>query len=115
MSAGFTALYHQMTREQDEKLNGYTDTTQSDAADQFSTESDKLTTLEDELSTQGNDFVNDYTSEGFDTGILATIGSSLLFVATWFTNFWNMGGIFTSTLNLCFALSIVFFIFRIKR
>lgn len=115
LSSGFAALYSQMTREQDEKLNGYDDTTQSDAAASFSSESDKLTSLEGELSTQGNDFVNDYTSDGFDTGVLTTLGSSLVFVATWFTNFWNMGGVFTATLNLCFALSIVFFIFRIKR
>lgn len=115
LSSGFAALYSQMTKEQDEKLNGYDDTTQSDAAASFSSESDKLTSLEGELSTQGNDFVNDYTSDGFDTGVLTTLGSSLIFVATWFTNFWNMGGVFTATLNLCFALSIVFFIFRIKR
>ena len=62
MSAGFTALYHQMTREQDEKLNGYTDTTQSDAADSFNTESDKLTELEDQLNDQSHDFVSDYTT-----------------------------------------------------
>lgn len=115
MGVGFSALYEQMTKEQDEQLNGYQDTTQSDAANQFSSESDKLTSLEGELSNQSNQYVSDYTAEGFDLGILATIGSSLVFVATWFTNFWNMGGIFTAGLNMCFALSIVFFIFRIKR
>ena len=115
MSAGFTALYHQMTREQDEKLNGYTDTTQSDAADSFNTESDKLTELEDQLNNQSHDFVSDYTTTGFNTGVLTTLSSSLIFVTTWFANFWNMGGIFTAGLNLCFSLSIVFFILRLRR
>lgn len=115
MSAGFTALYHQMTKEQDEKLNGYEDTTQSDAADNFNTESDKLTELEDQLNNQSHDFVSDYTTTGFNTGVLTTLSSSLIFVTTWFANFWNMGGIFTAGLNLCFSLSIVFFILRLRR
>ena len=115
MSAGFTALYHQMTKEQDEKLNGYDDTTQSDAANDFNTESDKLTELEDQLNDQSHGYVSDYTSTGFNTGVLTTLSSSLIFVTTWFANFWNMGGIFTAGLNFCFSLSIVFFILRLRR
>ena len=115
MCIGFSTLYEQMKKEQDDKLYGYQDTTTSEAASAFSSESDKLTVLEGELSTQSNTYVTDYASEGFDLGVLATIGSSLIFVTTWFTNFWNMGGVFTACLNFCFALSIVFFILRIKR
>lgn len=115
MGVGFSALYKQMTEEKDEQLYGYQDTTTSEAASAFSSESDKLTALEGDLSTQSNTYVSDYAAEGFDLGVLATIGSSLIFVTTWFTNFWNMGGVFTACLNFCFALSIVFFILRIKR
>lgn len=115
MSAGFTTLYHQMTKEQDEKLNGYDDTTQSDAANDFNSESDKLTELEDQLNDQSHGYVSDYTSTGFNTGVLTTLSSSLIFVTTWFANFWNMGGIFTAGLNLCFSLSIVFFILKLRR
>lgn len=115
MGIGFSTLYEQMKKEQDDKLYGYQDTTTSEAASVFSSESDKLTALEGELSTQSNTYVTDYAAEGFDLGVLATLGSSLIFVTTWFTNFWNMGGVFTACLNFCFALSIVFFILRIKR
>ena len=115
MGIGFSTLYEQMKKEQDDKLYGYQDTTTSEAASAFSSESDKLTALEGESSTQSNTYVTDYAAEGFDLGVLATIGSSLIFVTTWFTNFWNMGGVFTACLNFCFALSIVFFILRIKR
>lgn len=96
-------------------MNGYDDTTQSDAADNFNTESDKLTQLEDQLNDQSHGFVSDYTTTGFNTGVLTTLSSSLIFVTTWFANFWNMGGIFTAGLNLCFSLSIVFFILRLRR
>lgn len=115
MGVGFEKLYQQMTKEQDEQLHGYQDTTTSEAANAFSSESDKLTALEGDLSNQSNQYVSDFTAQGFDLGVLATIGSSLVFVTTWFTNFWNMGGIWTAGLNLCFALSIVFFILRFKR
>lgn len=115
MGVGFEKLYQQMTKEQDEQLHGYQDTTTSEAANAFSSESDKLTALEGDLSNQSNQYVSDFTAEGFDLGILATIGSSMVFVTTWFTNFWNMGGIWTAGLNFCFALTIVFFIFRFKR
>ena len=115
MGLGFSALYKQMTEEKDEQLYGYQDTTTSEAASAFSSESDRLTALEGELSTQSNTYVTDYAAEGFDLGVWATIGSSLICVTTWFTNFWNIGGVFTACLNFCFALSIVFFILRIKR
>ena len=115
LSSGFAALYSQMTKEQDEKLNGYDDTTQSDAADNFNTESDKLTELEGQLNDQSHGFVSDFTDTGFDVGVLSTVSESLIFVTTWFTNFWNLGGIFTACLNLCFALSIVFYVLRFRK
>lgn len=115
LTSWFDDLFKRMDDKQNELIHGYQDTTTSEAASAFSSESDKLTALEGELSMQSNTYVTDYAAEGFDLGVLATIGSSLIFVTTWFTNFWNIGGVFTACLNFCFALSIVFFILRIKR
>lgn len=115
LTGWFEDLFKRMDDKQNELVHGYQDTTTSEAASAFSSESDKLTALEGELSTQSNTYVTDYAAEGFDLGVLATIGSSLIFVTTWFTNFWNIGGVFTACLNFCFALSIVFFILRMKR
>lgn len=112
MSAGFTALYHQMTKEQDEKLNGYEGTSTPDANEEFNSGSSELTAIEGELSDTSTQYVNDFTATGFDSSALTAIGSSLLFVTTWFTNFWNMGGIWTAGLNICFALSIAFFVLK---
>lgn len=112
MSAGFTALYHQMTKEQDEKLNGYEGTSTPDANEEFNAGSSELVSIEGELSDTSSQYVNDFTATGFDSSALTAIGSSLLFVTTWFTNFWNMGGIWTAGLNICFALSIAFFVLK---
>ena len=114
MGIGFSALYEQMTKEQDEQLYGYDDSTTADANTQFSSESDRLTSLEGELSDSSHQYVSDYTAEGFDLAILSTLGNSLLFVTTWFTNFWNIGGVFTAVLNFCLCISIVAFILRFR-
>lgn len=115
MGAGFTALYSQMTKEQDEQLNGYTGTSTSSANTAFSAGAGELTNIEGQLSSTSTTYVNDFTTTGFDASLLTTIASSITFVVTWFTNFWNMGGILTAGLGVCFAIGIAFYILRIKR
>lgn len=95
-------------------INGYESDVMEDATNTFSSEADILHNVESDLMDTSNQYVNDYTSEAFDTSFLDTLGDSLIFVVTWFTNFWNMGGAFTSCLNFLFALSIVFYIVRIR-
>lgn len=105
----------QSSEQHNELINGYENDVLNDANEEFIVSAGELNTIEKDLSNAGMQYVSDFTAEGFDLGILATIGSSLVFVTTWFTNFWNMGGIWTAGLNFCFALTIVFFIFRFKR
>lgn len=114
VDSGFYALYQQMTNEQDEKLNGYDGTVASGANNEFQTGAEDLTQIEGQLNTNSTTYVNDFTSSGFDTSILTTLGSSLTFVVTWFTNFWNMGGIWTVGLSTCFAIWIAFYILRTR-
>lgn len=114
VDAGFTALYNQMTKEQDEKLNGYDGSVASGANTEFQSGAEDLTQIEGQLNTNSTTYVNEFTSTGFNTGILTTLGSSLTFVVTWFTNFWNMGGIWTVGLSTCFAIWIAFYILRTR-
>lgn len=114
MGIGFNALYQQMTKEQDEKLNGYDGSVASGAKDEFDSGASDLTAIEGTLNSSSTTYVNDFTSTGFDAGILATLGASLTFVVTWFTNFWNMGGIWTVGLSTCFAIWIAFYILRTR-
>lgn len=105
----------QSSEQHNELINGYENDVLNDANEEFVASAGELNSIEKDLSNTGMQYVSDFTAEGFDLGILATIGSSMVFVTTWFTNFWNMGGIWTAGLNFCFALTIVFFIFRFKR
>lgn len=99
----------------DEILHGYDNSTLSGATDKFVDNADNLASVEDGLSTDSKQYVNDFTSTGFDSGVLQTLGSSLTFLATWFTNFWNMGGVWTSGLTFCFALTIAFIILKVRK
>ena len=114
MGVGFEKLYRQMTEEQDEQLHGYEGSAAPDANEEFSAGSSELTAIEGQLSDQSTTYVDDFTTSGFDASTLSTLGSSLTFVVTWFTNFWNMGGVWTAGLNICFAISIAFYILRTR-
>ena len=115
MGLGFQKLYDQMTEENDEVLNGYEGGAAVDANNAFSSGAGELSQTEEQLTSKSSQYVDDFTVTGFDAGVLDSLGSSLVFVVTWFTNFWNMGGLFTAALTLCFAVSIAFFILKLKR
>lgn len=95
-------------------INGYDNDVITDATDNFNQEADVLNGLEEDLMNDSNQYVEDYTSEAFNTSFLETLGASLIFVVTWFTNFWNMGGAFTSCLNFLLALTVVFAIIKVR-
>lgn len=111
---GFSSLLEQMTEEQDEQLHGYEGNAASNADSAFNAGSSELTTIEGDLADTSSTYVNEFTTSGFDTSVLSTLGNSLLFVVTWFTNFWNMGGLWTAGLNVCFALFVAFFILKFR-
>lgn len=115
LSSGFAALYSQMTKEQNEQLYGYQESVIPDASEEFNTGASELGTIEEELSGTSSQYVNDYTAEAYDVSLLDTLGPSLVFVVTWFTNFWNMGGAFTACLTLCFAMFIAFYVLRTRK
>lgn len=94
---------------------GYEGSVTQSAADTFTAGADELTQTEEQLTSKSSQYVDDFTVTGFDAGVLDSLGGSLVFVVTWFTNFWNMGGLFTAALTLCFAVSIAFFILKLKR
>lgn len=106
----------QSSEQHDELVNGYQKDTELDNANtNFDEVYDVTLNVENEFvgacfeSSYG--FVDNFTN----LDIFQSIGSSILFVSTWFTNFWNIGGVFTSGINLCFVLSIAFFVLRLKR
>lgn len=98
----------------DELINGFSGLPLDQVTNAFWDSSDELKSYEQDLMNQSSDSVNSYMSDSFNLSVLDTLGSSLTFVVTWFTNFWNMGGVFTDTLNLLFALSIVFYIIKVR-
>lgn len=112
---GFSSLSEQSQTQHNETLHGYEDNTLNEANNRFTEGADELTAVEDGLTTDSKQYVNDFTSTGFDAGVLLTLGSSLTFIVTWFTNFWNMGGVWTSGLTFCFALSIAFIILKVRK
>ena len=115
MQAWYNGLTKTINNGIDRLVNNYQGSETTEAESKFNTGADELTSIEGNLSDSSNSYVNDFTTTGFDASILTTIGSSMTFVVTWFTNFWNMGGVLTSGLNICFAIAIAFFILRVKR
>lgn len=98
----------------DSLTTGYTDSTVSGAADDFANSADSVSSVTDDLSNTSSSSVNGYISSSFDGSLLTTLGSSLGYVVTWFTNFWNMGGLFTKMLNTGLAVYVAFRILRLK-
>lgn len=95
-------------------MNNYQGTGTDDAADKFDDSAGELESVESSLTGITNTSINSYTDSAFDTTVIASLGSSLVYVVTWFTNFWNMGGLFSSILNTGLALSIACFILRLR-
>lgn len=115
ITSGFDELYEQSQMQHEEVLHGYNDSALNDASNRFTEGAGELKTVEEELTVDSKQYVNDFTSTGFDAGVLLTLGSSLTFLATWFTNFWNMGGVWTSGLTFCFALTVAFIILKVRK
>lgn len=110
----FTELFTKMEEDQEELINGYQGTGTSDASSRFDQSAGELENVESDLTNITNSSIDNYTDTAFDTSVIASLGSSLVYVVTWFTNFWNMGGLFTSILNVGLALSVAFFILRLR-
>lgn len=94
-------------------FNGYDGTGTSEASEKFDQIAGELESVEKDLTNITNTSVDNYATSAFDSSIITTLGPSLVYVVTWFTNFWNMGGIFTSLLNVGLALFVAFFILRL--
>lgn len=106
----FTTLFSKL----DQLISGFSDTGTTEAANKFDTSAGELESVESELTGITNSSIGSYTDTAFDTSVINSLGSSLVYVVTWFTNFWNMGGLFTSILNVGLALSVAFFILRLR-
>lgn len=98
----------------DRLLNSYSGTGTTDAANKFDDSAGDLEQVESDLTGITNSNIDSYTESAFDTSVITSLGSSLVYVVTWFTNFWNMGGLFTSILNVGLALSVAFFVLRLR-
>lgn len=108
------AEINQSIQNTDQITNGYSDQSINNADAAFNAGADDLTSIEDDLTDSSSKYVNDFTSTGFDTSLLTSIGPSLNFVVTWFANFWNIGGALTSSFTLSFAIFIAFYILRVR-
>lgn len=98
----------------DQITNGYNSGVMGDAENKFESGAGDLTDIEDTLTDSSSTYVDNFTNSGFDTSFLQSVGPSLNYVVTWFTNFWNMGGALTSTYGLSFAIFIAFYILRVR-
>lgn len=114
LNTNFDRLLNQNNDEHEETINGYQGTGTSDASSRFDQSAGELENVESDLTNITNSSIDNYTDTAFDTSVIASLGSSLVYVVTWFTNFWNMGGLFTSILNVGLALSVAFFILRLR-
>ena len=94
--------------------NGYNSSQMGDAEYKFESGAGDLTDIEDTLSDSSSTYVDNFTTTGFDTSFLQSVGPSLNYVVTWFTNFWNIGGGLTATFILSFAIYIAFYILRVR-
>lgn len=109
----FSSLQEQNAAEHEELINGYQGNDITVAGDKFDQGAEELESVEADLTNITNTSIDNYATAAFDTSIITTLGPSLVYVVTWFTNFWNMGGIFTSLLNVGLALFVAFFILRL--
>ena len=108
------AEINQSIQNTDQITNGYNSGVMGEAEDKFSSGAGDLTDIEDTLTDSSSSYVDNFTTSGFDTSFLQSVGPSLNYVVTWFTNFWNMGGALTSTYGLSFAIFIAFYILRVR-
>ena len=114
MQAWYNGLTNTINSGIDRLINNYSGTGTTDAANKFDDSAGDLEQVESDLTTITNSSIGSYTESAFDTSVITSLGSSLVYVVTWFTNFWNMGGLFTSILNVGLALSVAFFILRLR-
>lgn len=114
LNTNIDRILNQNNEEHEETINGYQGTGTSDASDKFDQSAGELESIESDLTGITNSSIGSYTDTAFDTTVITSLGSSLVYVVTWFTNFWNMGGLFTSILNVGLALSVAFFILRLR-
>lgn len=112
--ANSQAQINQSIQNTDEITNGYNSGVMGEAEDKFSSGAGDLTDIEDTLTDSSSSYVDNFTTSGFDTSFLQSVGPSLNYVVTWFTNFWNMGGALTSTYGLSFSIFIAFYILRVR-
>lgn len=112
--ANSQAQINQSIQNTDQITNGYNSSQMGDAENKFESGAGDLTDIEDTLTDSSSTYVSDFTNTGFDTSFLQSVGPSLNYVVTWFTNFWNMGGALTSTYGLSFAIFIAFYILRVR-
>lgn len=108
------AIREETQNQTDTLTNGYDSSNMGDAESKFNDSASDLTGIEDTLSDSSTQYVDTFTSTGFDDSLLDNIAPSMQYVVTWFTNFWNMGGALTKCFTLCFALYIAFYILRVR-
>lgn len=114
LTSKFSELFKIMEDDQEELINGFQGSGTDQASTNFDTSARELHSAETQLTNVTNTSVNTYTDFAFDTTVLTTLGASLVYVVTWFTNFWDIGGLFTALLNIGLALFVAFFILRLR-
>lgn len=115
ITTNFDRFFEEDAEQHEEIVNGYEGSDTTVANDSFNAGAEELDGIESELSDASNYYIDNYTTNAFDSGFLTTLGPGMVYVVTWFTNFWNMGGLFTTVLNAGLALFVAFFILRFKR
>lgn len=109
----FATVVNTIDQNDEEIMNGYSNTTASEANNDLSNASSELEEREGVLENQSNQYFDDYLSGGqLNTDVLTQLTATITFVATWFANFWNLGGFWTASLTLLFAVYVVMYILR---
>lgn len=114
LSSWYNGIIQTINSNFEKLLSNYDSSAGEEKNEEFAAGSDELVSIEGDLTDTSNTNIDSYTTTAFDTSIISTLGPSLLYVVTWFTNFWEMGGLFTSLLNVGLALYIAFYILRLR-
>lgn len=114
INSGFQNLINQNTTQHEETVNGYQGTDINDVQTELDTSLSDMNEAESYLFEESVWLTDEFANNAFNLDGLNQIGASLLYVGTWFSNFWNMGGLFSSILNISLAVFVAFYILRVK-
>lgn len=111
---GFTNLMNQNNTQHQETINGYQGNSISKEQQEFDEKMGIIEDYQDNVMYESIYAFDDFAEKSFDLTPIESIANSLFYVTSWFTNFWEMGGMFTSFLNFCLAVFIASFVLRVR-